>query len=142
MSSPFKRLQSFISANPTNARAYEARGLIRLAQGRRTEATQDFTKCLELDPKLQSEIDRLTKITWNADQAKTQTGTAQARLLAETRDGDDLLNILYKLSLEVQGSFNPSEDDFAIRVCSNEPMSLALPLASGEPFLTTKQKGN
>lgn len=69
MSSPFKRLQSFISSNPKNARAYEAGGLLRLAQGRRSEATQDFTKCLELDPKLQSEIDRLTKISWNGGNA-------------------------------------------------------------------------
>lgn len=61
LGSPFKRLQSFISSNPTNARAYEARGLLRLAQGRRSEATQDFTKSLELNPKLQSEIDRLMK---------------------------------------------------------------------------------
>jgi tetratricopeptide (TPR) repeat protein len=63
-SSPFKRLQSFISSNPTNARAYEARGLLRLIQGRRSEATQDFTKSLELNPKLRSEIDRLMSITF------------------------------------------------------------------------------
>lgn len=63
-SSPFKRLQSFISSNPTNARAYEARGLLRLIQGRRAEATQDFTKSLELNPKLQSEIDRLLSLTF------------------------------------------------------------------------------
>lgn len=69
MSSPFKRLQSFIASNPTNARAYEARGLLRLAQGRRSEASQDFTKCLELDPKLQSEVDRLMKTSWNGGNA-------------------------------------------------------------------------
>jgi Flp pilus assembly protein TadD len=63
-SSPFKRLQSFISSNPTNARAYEARGLLRLIQGRRSEATQDFTKSLELNPKLRSEIERLMSITF------------------------------------------------------------------------------
>lgn len=63
-SSPFKRLQSFISSNPTNARAYEARGLLRLIQGRRSEATQDFTKSVELNPKLQSEIDKLMSITF------------------------------------------------------------------------------
>ena len=63
-SSPFKRLQSFISSNPRNARAYEARGILRLVQRRRSEATQDFTKSLELDPKLQSEIDRLLSLTF------------------------------------------------------------------------------
>ena len=63
-SSPFKRLQFFISSNPTNARSYEARGLLRLIQGRRLEATQDFTKSLELNPKLRSEIDRLMSITF------------------------------------------------------------------------------
>ena len=64
MSSPFKTLQSFISSNPTNARAYEARGIIRLVQNRRSEATKDFTKSLELDPKLRSEIDRLMSLTF------------------------------------------------------------------------------
>ena len=63
-SSPFKRLQSFISSNPTNARAYEARGILRLVQRRRSEATQDFTKSLQLDPKLRSEIDRLLSLTF------------------------------------------------------------------------------
>ena len=75
--------------------------------------------------------------TWNQAETQTLTGTAQARMLAATRDGDDLLNTLYKLSLEVQGSFDPKEDNFAIRVCSNDPLPLALPLASGDPFLTT-----
>jgi tetratricopeptide (TPR) repeat protein len=63
-SSPFKRLQSFISSNPTNARAYEARGILRLVQRRRAEATKDFTKSVELDPKLRSEIDRLLSLTF------------------------------------------------------------------------------
>ena len=64
-SSPFKRLQGFISANPTNARAYQARGIIRLVQGRRDEATKDFTKSVELDPKLQPEIDKLLSLTFS-----------------------------------------------------------------------------
>ena len=63
-SSPFKRLQSLISANPTNARAYQARGIIRLVQGRRDEATKDFTRTVELNPKLQTEIDRLLALTF------------------------------------------------------------------------------
>ena len=56
--------------------------------------------------------------TWNQNEAQRLTGTAQARLLAATRDGDDFLNTLYKLSLEVQGNFDSKEDTFAIRVCS------------------------
>jgi len=58
-SSPFKNLNRFIAAHPTNARAYEARGLLRLVQGHKAEATRDFRKSLELDPKLKSEIDRV-----------------------------------------------------------------------------------
>ena len=63
-SSPFKRLQSYISSNPTNARAYEARGILRLVQRRRHEATEDFAKSLELNPKLRAEINRLLSITF------------------------------------------------------------------------------
>lgn len=63
-SSPFQRLQSFIVSHPTNARAYEARGLFRLAQRRQRDANEDFKKSLELDPKLRPEIDRLLKITF------------------------------------------------------------------------------
>ena len=63
-SSPFKRLQAFISSNPNNARAYEARGLLRLVQRRRAEATQDFTRSLELNSKLRPEIERLLSITF------------------------------------------------------------------------------
>ena len=62
-SSPFKRLESFISSNPKNARAYEARGIFRLVQGRRAEAMQDFTKSLELNPKRKPEIDSLMSMT-------------------------------------------------------------------------------
>lgn len=63
-SSPIKRLQTFITSHPTNARGYEARGLLRLAQGRKAEAAKDFAKTLELNPKLQSEIDKLMNITF------------------------------------------------------------------------------
>jgi tetratricopeptide (TPR) repeat protein len=64
MSSPFKRLQSFITSNPANARAYEARGLLRLAQGRKAEAKEDFAKSVELNPGLRSETERLLNITF------------------------------------------------------------------------------
>lgn len=73
--------------------------------------------------------------TWTQDKTQKLTGTAQARLLAATRDGDDLLNTLYTLSLEVQGNFDTKEDNSAIRVCSNDPLPLALPLASGDIFV-------
>lgn len=63
-SSPFKRLEAFIVANPTNARAYEARGLLRLVQGRRAEATDDFAKTLELNPKLRGETDKLLRLNF------------------------------------------------------------------------------
>ncbi len=63
-SSPFKRLQSYISSNPTSARAYEARGILRLVQRRRPEAAEDFGKSLELNPMLHAEIDRLMRITF------------------------------------------------------------------------------
>jgi tetratricopeptide (TPR) repeat protein len=62
--SPFKRLQAFISSNTNNARAYEARGILRLVQRRRAEATQDFTRSLELNPKLGPEIERLLSLTF------------------------------------------------------------------------------
>jgi len=63
-SSPFKRLQSYISSNPTDARVYEARGILRLMQRRRAEATEDFEKSLELNPKLRAEIDKLMRLTF------------------------------------------------------------------------------
>jgi tetratricopeptide (TPR) repeat protein len=63
-SSPFKRLQTFISSNPNNARGYEARGILRLLQGRREEAKQDFTRSVELNSKLRPEIDRLMAATF------------------------------------------------------------------------------
>ena len=59
-SSPFKMLNRFIAAHPDNARAYETRGLLRLLQGKKAEAAQDFGKSLELDPKLKAEIDKLS----------------------------------------------------------------------------------
>jgi tetratricopeptide (TPR) repeat protein len=59
--SPFQGLNQFISENPTNARAYQLRGIFRLLQGKEIEAKQDFHKSLELNPQLKSEIDRIAK---------------------------------------------------------------------------------
>lgn len=56
---PFERLNQFVANNPANARAYEVRGMLRLIQGKNSEAELDFRKSLQLDPKLKSEIERL-----------------------------------------------------------------------------------
>jgi tetratricopeptide (TPR) repeat protein len=63
-SSPFKNINRFIASHPTNARAYEARGILRLVQGKKAESTEDFKKCLELDPKLKSEVDMVMNVTF------------------------------------------------------------------------------
>lgn len=63
-SSPFKDLSRFIESHPTNARAYEIRGIFRLAQGKNMEAAEDFRKSLALDPKLKSEIDKAKKLAF------------------------------------------------------------------------------
>ncbi|HVG34005.1 MAG TPA: tetratricopeptide repeat protein [Pyrinomonadaceae bacterium] len=58
---PVKDLSRFILSHPTNARAYEFRGILRLIQSKETEAKQDFSKSLELDSQLKSEIDRVAE---------------------------------------------------------------------------------
>src|SRR5215213_95929 len=60
-SSPPKKLNQFIASNPTNARAREVRGLLRLIAGRVADSEQDFRKSLELDPHLRSEINKAVK---------------------------------------------------------------------------------
>lgn len=62
--SPFENLRRFIASHPTNARAYEMRGILRLAQGKKIEAAEDFRRSLDLDPKLKSEIDKAKKVTF------------------------------------------------------------------------------
>lgn len=79
-------------------------------------------------------------LSWSISPAKSQkpTNAPQARLLAAMgNEGGDLLNMLYKIGLEVQASFDPKEDTFVIRVCANDPLPTALPLSAGAPFLTT-----
>jgi len=58
-SSPFIELNQFITKNPRDARAYEVRAIFRLLQRKETEATNDFKKILELEPKLQPEVERI-----------------------------------------------------------------------------------
>jgi tetratricopeptide (TPR) repeat protein len=60
-SSPWKELNQFISKYPSDARAYEMRGVFRLLQRKETEAAKDFKKSLELEPTLKPEIDRITE---------------------------------------------------------------------------------
>jgi len=60
--SPFIELNQFVTKNPTDARAYETRGIIRMLQRKETEAAMDFKKCLDLKPTLGPEIDRITVI--------------------------------------------------------------------------------
>ena len=66
----------------------------------------------------------------------TTSDPPKARMLsAFGNESEDLLNLLYKIGLEVDAGFDRREDTFAIRVCSNEPLRLALPMAAGDPFL-------
>lgn len=58
-SSPFIELNQFITNNPSAARAYVMRGILRLLQRRETDATNDFKKSLELEPTLKPEINRI-----------------------------------------------------------------------------------
>ena len=60
-SSPFIELNQFITKNPSDARAYEMRGILRLLQRKETDATNDFKKSLELEPTLKPEINRITE---------------------------------------------------------------------------------
>lgn len=60
-SSPLKELNRFLESNPTNARAYEVRGALRLIAGRAAEAERDFRKAITLAPHLRLEIDKVIK---------------------------------------------------------------------------------
>lgn len=67
-----------------------------------------------------------------------QTSKTQATLLGTFGpDDSDLLNLLYKIGLILESTSNSSEEIFAVRVCSNDPMPVALAMGSGAPFLTT-----
>jgi|GEM_PF-2245974 len=59
--SPSQALEQFMAANPKNARAFEARAIIRLIQRKKKEADEDFQKALALEPGLKNEIDKLIK---------------------------------------------------------------------------------
>lgn len=54
-------LEQFIASNPKNARAFEARAIIRMIQRKKKESDEDFQKALAIDPGLKNEIDKLIK---------------------------------------------------------------------------------
>jgi tetratricopeptide (TPR) repeat protein len=60
-SSPPRELNQFIESNPTNARAYVARGFLRRITGRVADSEHDFRRSLNLNPRLRSEIDKAVK---------------------------------------------------------------------------------
>jgi hypothetical protein len=51
--------------------------------------------------------------------------------------GEDVLNEIYKLGLVVKSDFDLKEDTIAVRVCSDDPLPVALSMAKGLPFVTT-----
>lgn len=59
--SPFKDLSRLIASDPSNAKAYELRGVLLLFQGKAKESDRDFRKSLGLDPKLKAEVGRVIK---------------------------------------------------------------------------------
>jgi tetratricopeptide (TPR) repeat protein len=56
---PFGSVNVFIKSHPTNARAYEVRGVFNLLQDKRDDAMTDFNQAVALQPSLKSEIDRI-----------------------------------------------------------------------------------
>jgi tetratricopeptide (TPR) repeat protein len=58
---PAQTLEQFIASNPKNARAFEARAIIRLIQHKKKESDEDFQRALAIDPGLRNEIDKVIK---------------------------------------------------------------------------------
>lgn len=56
---PFGSVNVFIKSHPTNARAYEVRGVFNLLQDKRDDAMSDFNQTVALQPSLKSEVDRI-----------------------------------------------------------------------------------
>lgn len=55
-----KELDAFIEGNPLNGRGRLLRGIIKLLQGKDSEAEADFKKAIEIDKNLESEIKKIT----------------------------------------------------------------------------------
>jgi len=51
-----------IDLDPTLALAYENRGLAFLLQGKEVEASQDFKRCLTVDPGLKEDLGKRIKV--------------------------------------------------------------------------------
>lgn len=51
--------------------------------------------------------------------------------------GDDILQGIYHLEDRFNGIYNPASNKLAIRICSRDPMPVALATASGLPMLVT-----
>lgn len=69
-SSPFIELNQFIAKYPSDARAYEMRGIFRLLQRNEAEAANDFKKSLQLAPTLKPKIDRITQALRDFDRPR------------------------------------------------------------------------
>lgn len=52
-------------------------------------------------------------------------------------DDSDPLNMIYRVGSILQPNFDVHEDRFAVRVCSDDSLPVALAMASGLPFVTT-----
>ena len=79
----------------------------------------------------------LLLIVWCA-MAAGQTEKDKPRLLARLNArGEDVLNEIYKLGMDVESNFDSDKDRIAIRVCSKDPLPVALSMAKGLPFATT-----
>ncbi len=67
-----------------------------------------------------------------------QTEKDKPRLLSRLDPrGEDVLNEIDKLELVVKSDFDLKEDTIAVRVCSDDPLPVALSMAQGLPFVTT-----
>lgn len=54
-------------------------------------------------------------------------------------NAEDLLNEIDKAGMKVEKTFNSQSDILAVRVCSNEPLPIALALSAGAAFVTTSR---
>lgn len=56
---PFGSVNTFIKFHPTNARAFEMRGIFNWLQNKQSDAANDFNNAVALQPALKEEIDRI-----------------------------------------------------------------------------------
>lgn len=59
-------------------------------------------------------------------------------LMSFGANNEDVLNAIFNLGGQLaEANFNPQEEILAVRVCSNDPLPIALAMANSAPFLTT-----